>query len=104
MRFFISLPQIIIRQHVPDLPAPGFRVQAQTDVSEFIAVGKSVFAKHVTGIDPDLHLGDDVLVVDGDDRLLAIGKLALPPGYFPFLKNGTAVKVRKGLNSGKPKN
>ena len=50
-----SLSISCAKRMLPDLPAPGFRVQVQTDVSAFIAGGKSVFAKHVTGIDPDAY-------------------------------------------------
>lgn len=76
---------------------PKFRVQVQNDVAEFIRQGKSVFAKHVIMIDPNLHIGDEVFVVDENDKLLAIGKLELPPCYFPDIKMGSAVKVRKGF-------
>ena len=70
-----------------------------SEVAEFIKAGKSVFAKHVVRIDPTLHIGDEVIVVDQEDNLLAIGKLALPPHYFPSMQHGSAVKVRKGINA-----
>ena len=33
-------------------------------VAEYIAMGKSVFAKHVLAVDPELRAGDEVFVVD----------------------------------------
>ncbi len=80
---------------------PYLRVQVQSDVSEFISNGKSVFAKHVKSIDPNLKIGNEVFVVDEQDNLLAIGKLSLPPKYIPYFKFGSAVNVRRGINSKK---
>jgi len=80
---------------------PNFRVQVQSDVSEFIADGKSVFAKHVKTIDPNLRIGNEVFIVDEQDNLLAVGKLSLPPKYIPYFKFGSAVNVRQGINSKK---
>ena len=80
---------------------PNFRVQVQSDVSEFISNGKSVFAKHVKTIDPNLRIGNEVFIVDEQDNLLAVGKLSLPPKYIPYFKFGSAVNVRQGINSKK---
>ncbi|MHA1719662.1 MAG: PUA domain-containing protein [Promethearchaeota archaeon] len=82
---------------------PDFRVQVQSDISEFISEGRSVFAKHVKKIDPNLKIGNEVFVVDENDKLLAIGKLSLPPKYIPWFKFGSAVNVRQGINSKKVK-
>ena len=82
---------------------PDFRVQVQSDVSEFISDGKSVFAKHVKTIDPSLRIGNEVFIVDEQDKLLAVGKLSLPPKYIPCFKFGSAVNVRQGKNSKKLK-
>jgi len=80
---------------------PNFRVQVQSDVSEFISNGKSVFAKHVKTIDPNLRIGNEVFIVDEQDNLLAVGKLSQPPKYIPYFKFGSAVNVRQGINSKK---
>ncbi len=80
---------------------PNFRIQVQSDVSDFISDGKSVFSKHVKMIDPNLRIGNEVFVVDEQDNLLAVGKLSLPPKYIPWFKFGSAVNVRQGINSKK---
>ena len=95
--FSISLPAAL--RILPKIPSLQHRVIVLTEVAEFIKTGKSVFAKHVVGIDPTLHVGDEVFVVDQEDKLLAIGKLHIPPHYFPSMQQGSAVKVRKGINS-----
>jgi len=95
--FSISLAAAL--RILPLLPPLQHRVVVLSDVADFIKTGKSVFAKHVVGIDPTLHIGDEVLVVDQVDNLLAVGKLHLPPHYFPSMQFGSAVKVRKGINT-----
>jgi predicted RNA-binding protein (TIGR00451 family) len=97
--FSISLDTI--KRIKDQLDFPQFRVQVLSEVSDFIAQGKSVFAKHVVMLDKQLRVGDEVIVVDEEDNLLAIGKLTLPPVYFPDFKFGSAVKVRKGIKSSK---
>jgi uncharacterized protein with predicted RNA binding PUA domain len=53
------------------LPAPGYRVVIRDDVAEYVAQGKNAFAKHVVAADPAIRAGDDVLIVSGNDSLIA---------------------------------
>jgi len=53
--------------------APAYRVVIREDVAEFRGRGKNAFAKHVVAADPAIRAGDDVIVVAGDDRLIACG-------------------------------
>lgn len=76
---------------------PRLRIVVQSNVGEFIRDGKSVFCKHVRGIDKSLRPGDEVLIVDKSDHLLGYGRLALPPELAMGLKKGVAAKVRGGL-------
>ena len=99
--FSLTIDSVKRVHHKIDFPA--FRVQVQSDVSEFIADGKSVFAKHVKTVDPNLKLGNEVFIVDEQDNLLAVGKLSLPPNYIPYFQFGSAVNVRQGINSKKVK-
>jgi len=78
------------------LPAPGYRVTIRDDVAEFVAQGKNAFAKHVTGADPQIRAGDDVLVVAGADRLIACGGAAVSGAEMLAFNYGVAVKVRQG--------
>jgi uncharacterized protein with predicted RNA binding PUA domain len=71
-------------------------VVVQEDVADFIAQGKNVFAKHVVSADPDIRCGDEVLVVAGNDRLLACGTAVLSGTEMPAFNYGGAVKVRQG--------
>ncbi|MGC9778154.1 MAG: pseudouridine synthase [Candidatus Heimdallarchaeota archaeon] len=77
--------------------APKRRVMVQSDVSEFIADGRNVFAKHVVKVDPDIRPEDEVIVVSEEDKLLAVGRAKLSAEYMLAFQKGTAVKVRHGI-------
>ncbi len=73
---------------------PRLRVVVDDDAVPFISDGKSVFAKFVTDIDPELRANDEVLVVDKEDNLLTIGTLILSPTEVKDFDRGVAVRVR----------
>ncbi len=79
------------------LPRPSLRVVVETDTAEFNRQGKNVFAKFVREADADLRPGDEVLVVDGEDRLAAVGQALLNPEEMIAFQRGLAVHVREGL-------
>ena len=81
------------------IPPPGYRVSIDPAVSEFIAKGKTAFAKHVIAADPAIRAGDEVLVVMGDDELLATGMALLGGAEMLAFNYGPAVKVRQGRES-----
>jgi predicted RNA-binding protein (TIGR00451 family) len=79
--------------------APRLRVIVATGVEEFIEKGGNVFCKHVESVDPELRPAEEVLVVDGKDRLLAVGRSFFNAEEMLSFKIGVAVKVRHGLES-----
>jgi archaeosine-15-forming tRNA-guanine transglycosylase len=76
--------------------SPEHRVIISSEVQDFIRNGKSVFAHHVKQIHQNLRIGSEVLVVNEEDELIAVGKLSIPPTY-AGLSIGQAVAVRKGI-------
>jgi uncharacterized protein with predicted RNA binding PUA domain len=78
------------------LPSPGYRVVIREDVAEFVAQGKNTFAKHVVEADPAIRAGDDVLVVAGNDRLIACGAAVVSGTEMLAFNYGVAVRVRQG--------
>ena len=78
------------------LPAPGYRVVIRDDVAEFVAQGKNAFAKHVIAADPAIRAGDDVLVVAGNDRLVACGGAQVSGNEMLAFNYGVGVRVRQG--------
>jgi 7-cyano-7-deazaguanine tRNA-ribosyltransferase len=73
-----------------------FRVQIvdDKDVEKFAREGKSVFAKFVKKSDERLIPGQQVLVVNKRDQLLASGDLLLTPKEMKEFKRGVAVRIR----------
>jgi uncharacterized protein with predicted RNA binding PUA domain len=71
-------------------------VTVRKDVSEFIADGGDVFAAHVVKADDAIRAKDEVIVVDEDNRVLAVGRALLSSAEMRAFKTGVAVKVRHG--------
>ncbi len=76
---------------------PKLRVVVDDRVSEFIASGKSVFAKHVIEVDDRIRANDEVIVVDTKDNLLATGRAVLSAFEMIEMTRGVAVKVRQSV-------
>lgn len=71
-------------------------VTVRNDVSEFVADGGDVFAAHVVKVDDAINSKDEVIVVDEDGRVLAVGRALLSGSEMLAFKIGVAVKVRHG--------
>ena len=82
---------------IENTQAPRLRAIILTEVSEFIRKGRNVFCKHIVNIDNNLRTLDEVIVVNQNDELLAIGRLKLPVSYVKSFSSGVAVNVRKGI-------
>jgi 7-cyano-7-deazaguanine tRNA-ribosyltransferase len=74
---------------------PRLRVIVNNDAVPFIKEGKSVFAKFVVDCDPELRPFDECLIVDVEDRLLAVGRCLLNRSEMLSFVNGMAVKSRE---------
>ena len=83
------------------LPPPRVRVIVPTDVAVYVARGRSVFCKHVLDAGPEIRPMDEVIVVDEDDNLVAVGKALLAGPAMKLFSHGRAVKVRKGTRKGR---
>jgi uncharacterized protein with predicted RNA binding PUA domain len=79
---------------------PGQRVVVNSDAAPFAAKGKTAFARHVVAVDPGIRAGEEVLVVDEADRLIATGKAMLSAIEMRSFKKGIAVDVRNGIETG----
>ncbi len=71
-------------------------VTVQNDVSKFIAAGGDVFAVHVVSIN-EVRAKDEVIVVDEEKNVLAVGRAVLSGSEIKSFKTGVAVKVRHGI-------
>jgi uncharacterized protein with predicted RNA binding PUA domain len=75
---------------------PALRVVIPSSVKSFVMEGRSVFAKFVMDVDPKLRAGDEVVVVDENDALIAVGKMRVSGEEVKQYKRGVAVNVRRG--------
>jgi len=80
---------------------PRWRVVVDSETGAYNAQGRNVFNRFVKDADPAIRPGDEVMVVDGSDRLLAVGKANAQYRMMMESPSGIAVKVREGADSGK---
>jgi 7-cyano-7-deazaguanine tRNA-ribosyltransferase len=78
------------------LPFPRMRLVVKQDSVAFNRVGKNVFAQFVEKWDPTLRPGEECLVVDWADQLVACGQMHLAPSELGYFKKGMAAHVREG--------
>jgi predicted RNA-binding protein (TIGR00451 family) len=71
-------------------------VTVQNDVSKYIADGGDVFAVHVVNVDEEIRAKDEVIILDENQRVLAVGRAVLSTDEMLAFKTGVAVKVRRG--------
>lgn len=72
-------------------------VKVQDDVSDVVAEGRSVFAKHVVDCHEDIKPEEEVVVVDGRGEVLAVGRAVLTGREMKAFMHGVAVRVRWGV-------
>jgi predicted RNA-binding protein (TIGR00451 family) len=73
-------------------------VEVSKDVAPFIAKGKSVFARHVSRVSPEIRPLEEVIVLNDDREVLAVGKAVLTGREMRAFKRGIAVRVRRGTD------
>jgi len=75
---------------------PRCRVAVNEESEPFAREGRSVFAKFIIDCDNNIRAGDEVLIVNAHDELLATGRALLCAEEMMDLNHGQAVKTRKG--------
>lgn len=93
---FFALTLHSARKIIKRTKPPKLRTVVLTEISDYIKEGRNVFCKHVVDIDTDLRPMDEVIVVNQDDELLAIGRLKIPAQQVKFFQSGIAINIRKG--------
>jgi uncharacterized protein with predicted RNA binding PUA domain len=74
-------------------------VTIKNGVSKYIAEGGDVFAVHVVAVAEDVRAKDEVIVLDEDKQVLAVGRTVLSAPEIRAFKTGVAVKVRHGVKN-----
>ncbi len=75
---------------------PRLRAVIEKGVAGIVAEGRNVFAKHVKEADPEIRPGDEVIVVDEEDMLVAVGRAVLSGEEMTAFSKGVAIKTRIG--------
>ena len=76
--------------------SPRLWVKVQGEVAQFIAKGRSLFAKHVVDADEEIRPHEEVIVINEENEILAVGKAVLSGKEMKAFKRGVAVRVRRG--------
>jgi uncharacterized protein with predicted RNA binding PUA domain len=84
---------------VATVDPPACRVTVGEESEPFVREGRNAFAKFVTAADDAIRPGDEVVVVDGDDAVLGVGRAELSAAAMADFDTGMAVKVRDGAES-----
>jgi predicted RNA-binding protein (TIGR00451 family) len=79
-----------------DIPEAKCFVTVKNDVAPYIAKGGDVFAVHVVKVDDEVGAKDEVIAVDEDRNVLAVGRTLLSSTEIRAFKTGAAVKTRHG--------
>lgn len=75
---------------------PRLRAVIEESVAGVVAEGRNVFARHVLEADSGIRPGDEVIVVDEEDMLTAVGRALLNGEEMVAFSRGVAVKTRVG--------
>ena len=78
-------------------PFPRIRVVMDSDAIPFLREGKNAFARFVKEADPEIRVGDEVLLVSPEDELCAIARAAMNRREMLAFKRGVAAYVREGV-------
>ncbi len=79
-----------------NIPEAKCFITVKNEVASYIAKGGDVFAVHVVKVDDEVGAKDEVIAIDEDHQVLAVGRTMLSSGEIRSFKTGAAVKTRHG--------
>lgn len=92
----LSLSIGAARTLVKGCPNARCFVTVRQDVFKFVANGGDLFAAHVVKADSEIHSKEEVIVIDEQGQVVAVGRAFLSSQEMLAFKTGVAVKVRHG--------
>jgi len=92
----LSLSLKAAKMMAEQIPEAKCFVTVKNDVAEYIAKGGDVFAVHVVAVDDEVGAKDEIVAVDENRKVLAVGRTQLSSGEIRAFKTGVAVKTRHG--------
>lgn len=69
------------------------------DAIPFVSEGRSLFCKHVEWFGSNINIGSEVVVIDKNDDVLAVGKSVVSQSQLLGRNGDVAIKVREGIKS-----
>jgi 7-cyano-7-deazaguanine tRNA-ribosyltransferase len=72
-------------------------VKIEDYAEPFVAQGRSVFAKHVVDADENIRPKEEVIILDANNQVLAVGRALLSGTEMMAFDRGIAVRVRHGV-------
>lgn len=72
-------------------------VKVNNEISEFIEKGRDAFAVHIVDANKEIRAQSEVIVLNENNKVLAVGRALLSGLEMLAFKKGVAVKVRHGL-------
>ncbi|MCY0850815.1 PUA domain-containing protein [Sulfuracidifex metallicus] len=94
-----SLTTISASPLVEHFKKPKFRVIINNSVRDYVKVGQNVFCKHVIDVDPEIRSGDEVIIVDEEDKVIGVGRAKVSGLEMNLMKRGMAVNVKRGVKN-----
>jgi conserved protein with predicted RNA binding PUA domain len=85
------------------LKNPLFIINCVIPIQEavrFVSEGRSLFCKHVKWCGSNVRVGSDVVVIDDNEKVLAVGRAKLASHMMKKFDSGVAVRIRQGIKSG----
>jgi predicted RNA-binding protein (TIGR00451 family) len=76
---------------------PSCWVIVDDDAESFVSKGRSAFAKHVIDADPEIRPNTEVVVINKNSKVLAVGRALLSGTEMTQFSRGMAVRVRRGV-------
>ena len=72
-------------------------VKVHDDAEPFVSKGRSAFAKHVIDADAEIRPQEEVIVINRENEVLAVGRALLSGKEMKEFSRGMAVRVRRGV-------
>ena len=80
------------------LDPPAYRVVVGEESESFVRECHNAFARFVRGADSEIRPGDETLVVNEGDSLLAVGQAKIDSAAMADFHRGIAVRVPDGVD------
>jgi 7-cyano-7-deazaguanine tRNA-ribosyltransferase len=94
---FFSLSVTAAKRIMETMEPRKLWVKIMEEAEPFVAAGKSAFAKHVLNADEEIRPQEEVIVVNKNDEVVAVGRAVLSGKEMKMFSKGVAVRVRKGV-------